>query len=136
MQPLPLRLPLEASKQRLDSTDVDEALSRAMTSYWTQFAYAGLPGRGRDGELPLWEPWAPGRGSFLVFDVPDEGGIHMSEDTVTRRSVVAGVATDPRLENSEERCEVYALLAQRSSGMSPEEYAAIEDGECPALPGD
>ena len=112
----------------------DEALSRAMTSYWTQFAYAGSPGRGRDGELPRWAPWRPGGGSFLVLDAEDEGGMRMSEDTVTRAGVVAAIATDPRLETREERCEVYALLAERGSGMTVEEYAAAEDGGCPELP--
>ena len=34
----------------------------------------------------------------------------------------------------EERCEVYALLAKRGSGITVEEYAAIEDGGCPELP--
>jgi len=119
-----------------DRREADEALSRAMTSYWTQFAYAGSPGRGREGDLPFWEPWSLRGGSFLVFDTPDEGGIHMSQDTVTRDSVVAAVATDPRLESTEERCEVYALLAERSSGLSAEEYAAIEGGNCPTLSGD
>ncbi len=114
--------------------EADEALSRAMTSYWTQFAYAGSPGRGREGELPFWEPWRPGGGSFLVLDVADEGRMHMSEETVTRADVIAAVAIDPRLETREERCEVYALLAKRSSGMTAGEYAAVEDGRCPALP--
>jgi len=112
----------------------DEALSRAMTSYWTQFAYVGSPGRGREGDLPRWEPWRPGGGSFLVLDVEDEGGMHMSEETVTRVDVIAAVAVDPRLETREERCEVYALLVKRSSGMTAEEYAAVEEGACPALP--
>ena len=53
--------------------------------------------------------------------------IHMSDDTVTRAEVIAAVATDPRLETTAERCEVYALLTKRSSGMTLEEYAAIED---------
>jgi hypothetical protein len=48
--------------------------------------------------------------------------------------VIAAVAIDPRLETREERCEVYALLAKRSSGMTAGEYAAVEDGRCPALP--
>ena len=70
-----------------------------------------------------------------MLDTEDEGGIHMSDDTVTRAEVIAAVATDPRLETTAERCEVYALLTKRSSGMTLDEYAAIEDGKCPELSG-
>ncbi len=37
-----------------DNLVAAETLSAAMRSYWTEFAYRGDPGRGRDGDLPLW----------------------------------------------------------------------------------
>ena len=54
-----------------------EALSQAMRSYWTNFAYKYAPGRGRSDDLPEWPAWraAPDAPKYLVFDTPQGGGI-------------------------------------------------------------
>ncbi len=116
-----------------DREELDRQLSDRMTSYWTQFAYTGDPGRGRDGDLPEWEPWAADGGSFLVLDAEDDGGLRMSGDTVTKASVVADVATDPRLESQLERCHVYRALADRERTLSVEAFAQLEGGACTQL---
>jgi para-nitrobenzyl esterase len=113
-----------------DHAELDEALSRAMRSYWTRFAYTGDPRSGREADLPTWEAWDTRGGSFLVLDTDDDGGIHMSGDTVTLESVVADVARDPRLETSLERCEVYRNMARAGRILSLAEYAEQEGGEC------
>ncbi|NNL67851.1 MAG: carboxylesterase family protein, partial [Myxococcales bacterium] len=106
------------------------ALSRAITSYWTNFAYTGKPGRGREGDLPEWQPWESRGGSFLVLDAPVEERIRMSQETTTRASVVLGVAADPSFETPMERCTVYREFARADGVMDPEEYAGIEEGAC------
>jgi para-nitrobenzyl esterase len=102
----------------------DRKLADAMTSYWTRFAATGDPGTGRDGELPRWEPWAPGRGSFVVLDSEHDAGIRMSDDTVTREAVIERIAGDPRFESDAERCEVYESFLTWSRSMSREEIDA------------
>lgn len=116
-----------------DRAELDGELSQAMMSYWTQFAYTGDPGSGRDGELTRWEPWDAGGGSFLILDTKDGDGVHMSGDTVTVASVVANVARDPRLETQAERCEVYRDLARAGRVVSFADYAEKEGGACVEL---
>jgi len=101
----------------------DRRLADAMTSYWTRFAATGNPGKGRDGDLPEWEPWDAQGGSFLVLDSDHDSGIRMSDDTVTRAGVIERVASDPRFENDEERCEVYRAFVEWSRTMTAEDYA-------------
>jgi para-nitrobenzyl esterase len=72
-------------------------ISDAMLSYWAEFAYAGTPGRGRDGSWPAWQPWrdedaVPGEkrmGNFIVLDTPEDGGIRMSSQIITRNGILA-----------------------------------------------
>jgi len=116
-----------------DRAALDEALSRSMMSYWSQFAYTGDPGTGREGNLVRWEPWDARGGSFLILDTDDDGGTHMSGDTVTRASVLADVARDPRLETPAERCEVYREMVRGGSVLSAAEYAQQEGGACTDL---
>ena len=47
-------------------------LSRAMMSYWVQFARTGTPGRGVDGDLPEWK----GEGT-MIFDTAAHGGVRL-----------------------------------------------------------
>jgi para-nitrobenzyl esterase len=120
-----------------DRRPAADALSRAMMSYWAEFARSGDPGRGTDGSLPLWRPWdfslANGL-KMMVLDTPADGGLHMSAESVTREGVLAEIATDPRFRDVEERCAVYRSLAERSRDVSREEYAALLDGGCAAYP--
>jgi para-nitrobenzyl esterase len=114
-----------------DHRQQDVQLSRAMTSYWTQFAATGDPGRGRDGELPRWAPWALGDGHrYVLLDTEDDGGIRMASEPTTRAEVIARVATDPRFESPAERCAVWASFVEWTRDMSAEEYAAAGDGMC------
>ncbi len=88
-------------------------LSSAMMSYWAQFAYTGDPGRGRDGSLPRWNAWHPGRpdtGKFIVLDTAGDGGIRMSSETESPAALLAELASDPRLASAEERCALFDQL--------------------------
>jgi para-nitrobenzyl esterase len=104
------------------------ALSRAMTSYWTEFAVAGDPDRGRGAELPAWQAWrdAPDEGGqFLVLDTPEGGGIRMSRETVTGLGLVQSILDDPSFESDEERCRLLGGLAARSPSWGPAQYLAL-----------
>ncbi len=89
-----------------------QQLSRAMMSYWAEFAAHGAPGRGSKGELPFWKAWdesTPGSDRFVVFDSEAGGGIRMSADAITSTKLVERMLGDPRFASAEERC---AFLVQ------------------------
>ncbi|MBW2272551.1 MAG: carboxylesterase family protein [Deltaproteobacteria bacterium] len=114
-----------------------EELSRAIMSYWSQFAYTGDPLGGRQGNLPRWHPWnesSEGSGKFLVLDTQAGGGLRMSNDSVTRKGVIAQVARDDRFESWAERCAIYADFVRWSGRMTEAEYASVADGACAAFP--
>ena len=114
--------------------ELDLALARALTSYWTEFAATGDPARGRDGALPLWEPWSPGDGhKYLLLDSADDGGIRMASQPVTRAEVIERVATDPRFESAQERCAVWASFVAWDA-MKPEDYERAGGGLCAPYP--
>lgn len=101
-------------------------LARKMSSYWTQFAATGDPGRGRDGDLPAWTAWDPSgeeATKFIVLDTEADGGIRMSSGELTVESVVAGIEADPRLETASQRCAVYRDLALDGRGFTATDYA-------------
>jgi para-nitrobenzyl esterase len=88
-------------------------LSSAMMSYWAQFAYTGDPGSGRDGSLPRWKAWDPGRpdaDKFIVFDTAADGGIRMSSETESPDALLAELGSDPHLDTTEERCALFEHL--------------------------
>jgi para-nitrobenzyl esterase len=104
-------------------------LARRMSSYWTEFARTGSPGRGRDGDLPEWTAWDPsgaGAPKFIVLDTEADGGIRMSSDSLTVESVVASIEADPRLKTASERCSVYRDLAVDGRGFTATDYANRE----------
>jgi para-nitrobenzyl esterase len=110
------------------------ALGAQMASYWAQMAVAGDPGRGRDGSLPAWTRWDPTQGAprFLVFDTPAGGGLRMANEEVTRDTVLAAVATDPRLAAPRDRCRIYRELSAWGRGANRATYAE----RCPDFPFD
>jgi para-nitrobenzyl esterase len=85
-----------------------ETLAAQVSSYWAQFAYTGAPGRGRAGNLPEWTAWNgdEGAGKFIVLDTPAGGGPRMENKAVTKESLLAQLASDPRLDDKL-RCELF-----------------------------
>ena len=123
-----------ARRWLLDDAESAEVLSRQIRSYWAEFAATGDPGRGQSGDLPAWPAWQNENARFLVLDSRRDGGLSLSAETEGETEIVAGVATDSRLANAEQRCEVYAGFVQWSATMSEEDYAAVNGGECAAHP--
>jgi para-nitrobenzyl esterase len=110
-----------------------EQLSREMRAYWTHFAKTGAPGRGADGTLPEWRPWA-GDDRYLVFDTPADGGLRMEDATVTVERVIEKLAADPRISSLEQRCRILRALHEWSGDLDAESYAGFADGACLAWP--
>ncbi|MEE9609178.1 MAG: carboxylesterase family protein, partial [Myxococcota bacterium] len=114
-----------------------DALSRQMMSYWSEFAYAGAPGRGRRGELPEWSAWddsSPTSPRFMQLDTPAGGGLRMSAEAITVAELLEAVDRDPRLATQRERCRIYWELTRWSRLMSEEEYAQAGAAGCRAYP--
>ncbi len=113
-----------------ESQPAARILSDQMRSYWTQFARTGDPGRGRSGTQPEWKSWGAGAGQFLIFDTEADGGVRLSDETLTRASVLAQIANDDRFETVAERCEIYRDLVRFGRRVTPEEYETITGGLC------
>lgn len=112
-----------------------EALSRAMRSYWAQFARTGDPGRGGRGDLPAWTPWQPdGPSKTLVLDTPASGGIHMTPIEETMPAIVAAVEDDPRVPTPQARCAVFAEMTRWGRGFGREDYLRAGCGAWPLDP--
>lgn len=78
------------------------ALSDTMMSYWAAFAYYGDPGRGMDGDLPLWRAWVNGR-EKIVF--PASGPPGMAGGYPDPVALLDALTRDPRIERAE-RCSI------------------------------
>ena len=116
-----------------------ELLSSQMMSYWAEFAYSGDPGRGREGQLPLWRAWDGSdkrTPKFMVLDTPagsgEQGqGLRMDTRVQSLDSVVAAVVADPRLASDRDKCGVLRNLANWED-ISEAEYASAGSGLCEA----
>lgn len=119
-----------------EDPDSAERLSRQMRSYWTNFAYTHDPGRGRNDDLPDWEPWSvdPGAKKFIIFDSDRDGGLEFGTDFLDQEMVLAQAEKDPRLSGDEERCRVFRTFVQWSEALSMEDYSTILNGACREYP--
>jgi para-nitrobenzyl esterase len=82
-----------------------DALGRAMRDYWAEFARTGNPGTG-GGAHPQWAAWSneDGAAKFMLLDAVGGGGLRMSDEALTRESVLDALAADERFAEPEERC--------------------------------
>jgi para-nitrobenzyl esterase len=113
-------------------------LSRAMMSYWAEFAYSGNPGRGRDGKLPEWSGWSTDGNKLLILDTPLDGDVRMSADGVTAQMLKDRLASDPNLTDQAERCRLYAglfaLSFQTDEFANEQEYRQLGKEGCANYP--
>lgn len=103
-----------------------EALSRAMMSYWANFARSGDPGRGGD-DLPQWRPFTvePELPRVLVFDTEAGGGIRMESQVPQREAIYAALETDARAATPQRRCRVYATLMEWTREIDADRYREL-----------
>jgi hypothetical protein len=109
-------------------------LSDQMMSYRGQFAYTGNPGRSRSGNQPAWDSWGPDTGQFLVFDTESDGGVRLSNATLTRTRVLTQIANVARFETAKERCAIYGELVRFGRQLTQDEYETIDGGRCKGIP--
>jgi para-nitrobenzyl esterase len=100
-----------------------DALAAQMMSYWAQFAYAGAPGRGRNGALP-WDDSSAEAKRFMLLDTASDGGLRMASDALTSAGLVAQMAADPRFADAAERCALIEELARWRPALQPADRAA------------
>ncbi len=113
-----------------DSSPGKDALSDSMMAYWAAFAYEGDPGTGRSGAEPRWLPWGENGKTSIVLDTPQDGGIYMMEETVTRESVVDAIATDPDIPDQRARCELYLNTFRWNGEFDRTEYDDLGPEGC------
>jgi para-nitrobenzyl esterase len=116
-------------------------LAGAMMDYWGRFAHSGDPGRGSRDQGPEWSRWDAASADapkFVLLDTAEGGGIRMSSASETLESVLGKVAGDPRFDDWEERCEMYASFVKRGVGargrITPAKYGEVADGRCRSYP--
>ena len=119
-------------------------LARAMSSYWTQFAYTGSPGRGRNGKQVEWTPWlnAPGEAKrLMILDSAEDKGIRMSSVEISIEKIHQRLLAEIGLDNQEAHCEIYVgLFGDLKSNRSflefwnDQEYENLGREGCKAFP--
>ncbi len=110
-----------------------EALAAAMMSYWSEFAYHGDPGNGRSGEQPAWLAWGTNGKTSILLDTPQDAGIRMSDERVTRADVVRLLATDPDIPSQRDRCRLYVETFRWNGQFDHQEYASLGGDGCAAF---
>ena len=99
------------------------ALARSMTSYWSEFAYRGNPGQGRDGEEVAWTPWGQDGKHTLILDTPADQGIFMDSGIVTQTAIKAELAADQGFPDPADQCRIYIRNFRQS--FAEAEYLAL-----------
>ena len=88
-------------------------LANAMSSYWTEFAYSGSPGKGRDGRQVEWKPWNDDTADsekLIIFDTPQDKGIRVSSYSITLETVKKRLVAETGFESQENHCQLYVEL--------------------------
>lgn len=114
-----------------DTNPGRDRLSEAMMSYWSNFAYSGETGNGRDGSLPLWQPWQNGEGEpkMLILDSQAGGGIRMSDEEVTLESIKTDFMAE-QWSDPQNRCRAYLATFGRTPAFDRDEYMGLIEGGC------
>ena len=111
-------------------------LSDAMMSYWAEFAYAGAPGRGRDGSLPPWGAWDGSRPSapkFAVLDTSAGGGIRMSSETESAAALALELSTDGAFATAADRCGMWDAMTGRWPETAAAPGAVLDCANAPSV---
>ncbi len=112
-----------------------KALADSMSSYWTEFAYSGSPGRGRNGTQREWKAWdnSPGGAKCIIFDTPQDKGIRMSKKSVALADLKKRLLGETGL-SQEKHCEIYVKLFGDTEAWSDEEYENLGREGCREYP--
>lgn len=126
-----LRLPFEYSE---DSKSGRIALSKAMMSYWGQFAHSSSPGKGLFQQQPAWTTWQATEANTMILDSPADGGWRMEHYNPTPEDLMGRIETDSKITSQEQRCRLFVesfLVSQHSSDFwDAERYNNLAGGGC------
>ena len=100
------------------------ALSDSMMSYWSEFAYNGNPGSGRDGNEVPWLAWGQDGKRSIILDTPNDQGIFMSEEEVTVNSIKAELTSDDGFTDPAAQCAIY-VRTFRGDHFDQSEYEGL-----------
>ena len=87
--------------------EAQHSLANSMTSYWSEFAYNGDPGQGRDGKEPHWLSWGEQGKRSIILDTPADQGIFMDDEEVVLGALKQALVNDPTITDPLERCDLY-----------------------------
>ena len=116
-----------------DASEEKDVLSNSMMSYWTQFAYTGSPGTGRDGSEVEWLSWGTDGKSAIILDTPSDQGIFMMDEVVTKATIKTALAADSEITDPLERCTLYVRAFRRSGDFDQAEYDNLGPEGCSAF---
>lgn len=110
------------------------ALSKAMMSYWGQFAHHGSPDKGLFQQQPAWTPWRATNANTMILDSPADGGWRMEHYNPTPEDLMQRIEADSKIDSQEQRCRLFVesfLISQHSSDFwDAERYNALAGGGC------
>jgi para-nitrobenzyl esterase len=112
-------------------------LGGSMSSYWAEFAYSGSPGFGRSGsETVEWKAWdnSPGGDKIIVFDTVADGGIEVSDLTITLQDLKDRLLLETGFTTQEQHCGMYAELFADTELWNDEEYDNLGEEGCAEYP--
>ncbi|KCZ49251.1 hypothetical protein HY3_16040 [Hyphomonas pacifica] len=108
-----------------------QAVSQAMMSCWTQFAY-GEARYTMTANCPAWPVIEVNRPqSTMVFDSPSTGGSRMETEALSISKLTAEMKTDPALQKSDRTCELSRRLVQAFGLLRLDMESNLKD-VCPA----
>jgi para-nitrobenzyl esterase len=109
------------------------ALSARMMRFWAEFARTGDPGKSFDDPPVAWLPWAdePTRARrLMVFDTPAGGGTRMTDERVSRDSLVGQMEAEPITLAA--RCELFReTFTARRDAWADTAYRRFAGSQCP-----
>ncbi len=113
------------------NNEAQYALASSMTSYWTEFAYNGSPGAGRDGTEVPWLAWGSAGTSSIILDSPSDQGIYMDDTVVTVAYIKEALKNDTGFSDPDTQCGIYVRTFRESFVQA--EYEALNE-RCASIP--
>jgi para-nitrobenzyl esterase len=109
-----------------------DLLGAQMRSYWSEFARTGMPGRGRNGMLPQWQPWTSDGPNLLLLDTATDGGVRMVREPMTVDLLKQRLAQDAGIPDLRTRCRLHVQMFLHANAgddvWSEEDYQALGCG--------
>jgi len=116
-------------------------LTRAMASYWAEFAYTGNPGRGRRADLPEWKSWSNDADKYVILDGVSSGGIRMSRESMSMAQLKQRLLDDRSngsIPTNKELCrwaaELFLYTHAPGNSFTQQEYASFGPEGCAEYP--